>query len=54
MAEVDESARLQDAIKEQGRKSLRESFDLELYQNPIWKNVDKSKWRDIKGMSYKG
>ena len=52
--EVGEAGRLHDAIKEQAGTSLRESFDNNLYQNPVWKSVDKKKWRDQRGMSYEG
>ncbi len=54
VADVSEAARLKDAIAESGNVSLRESFNLELYENPVWKSVDKQKWRSQRGMSYEG
>ena len=37
-----------------GNSSLRESFNAEMYLNPVWKGVDKKKWKHPKGMSYSG
>ena len=44
--EVGETERMRDAIKERGSVSLRESFNRNLYNNPVWKSVDKAKWRN--------
>ena len=52
--EVREQERMQDTINEMGNVSLRESFNMDLYERPIWKHVDKQKWKDPKGMSYSG
>ena len=54
LAEVNEESRIKDAVKERQGVSLRESFNLELCQNPIWKTVDKSKWKTPRGISYEG
>ena len=54
LAEVGETARIRDAVQERGNVSLRESFNANLYENPVWKSVDKQKWRSARGMSYEG
>ena len=54
LAEVGEESRIKDAVKERQGVSLRENFNLELCQNPIWKSVDKSKWKSTRGISYEG
>ena len=55
MTEHNEQSRINDAVAERGSVSLRESFDLNLFENPVWKSVDKAKWRgDPRGMSHKG
>lgn len=33
---------------------MRENFDLKLYENPVWKVIDKKKWKSPKGFSYEG
>ena len=43
-----------DGIADRNNTSLRESFDFKLYNNPIWKSVEKRKWRTKKGISYEG
>lgn len=52
--DVDEANRIKDAVKERNNTSLRESFDMNLYENPVFKNVDKKKWMDQNDMSYEG
>lgn len=52
LAEVNEPSRIKDGIADRAGVSLRESFDLELFTNPVWKSVDKQKWRSKRGMSY--
>ena len=54
LAEVTDSSRIKDGIAERTGVSLRESFNLEIYQNPVWKSVDKKKWRTRRGISYEG
>lgn len=54
LAEVGETSRVREAIKEREGVSLRDSFNHNLYTNPVWKSVDKAKWRNPKGMSYEG
>ena len=54
LVEVTDSSRIKDAVAERGSVSLRESFDLNLCENPVWKSVDKTKWKDPRGMSYEG
>ena len=54
MAEVDDQSRIKKGVLERGSVSLRESFDMNLCENPIWKSVDKTKWKSQKGMSYEG
>lgn len=54
LTEVNEPSRIKDGIAERAGVSLRETFDLELYNNPVWKSVDKRKWRSSQGMSYEG
>ena len=54
MTENDEQSRIKDAVQERGAVSLRESFDLNLCENPVWKSVDKTKWKNPRGMSYEG
>ena len=54
LAEVGEESRIKDAVKERQGVSLRENFNLELCQNPIWKSIDKSKWKAPRGISYEG
>ena len=54
-AEVGESGRIKEAIDERGSVSLRESFNMKLYEQPVWKSVEKKKWRgDKRGLSYEG
>ncbi len=55
LAEVSEPSRIKDAIDERGSVSLRESFNMQLYEHPVWKSVEKKKWRgDKRGISYEG
>ena len=54
LAEVGETGRINEAIKEQGCLSLRDSFNMKMYSNPVWKSVDKAKWKNPRGMSYQG
>ena len=54
LAEVGETGRINEAIKEQGCVSLRDSFNMKMYVNPVWKSVDKAQWKNPRGMSYKG
>ena len=54
LTEVNEGSRAQDAVKEREGVSLRESFDLKLFENPVWKSVEKKKWRHPRGISYQG
>lgn len=54
MADVDDQARIKKGVEERASVSLRESFDQNLCENPVWKSVDKSKWRSKRGMSYEG
>ena len=54
MADVDDQARIKKGVEERASVSLRESFDQNLCENPVWKSVDKSKWRSQRGMSYEG
>ena len=54
LADVDELNRIKLAIKEQGNASLRESFNMDLYERPVYKSVEKTKWKTARGMSYEG
>ena len=54
LAEVTDQSRIKDAVAERAGVSLRESFDLNLCENPVWKSVDKTKWKNPRGMSYEG
>ena len=54
LADVGETGRISEAIKEQGCVSLRDSFNMKMYINPVWKSVDKAQWKNPRGMSYKG
>lgn len=49
--QVNEVKRVQAAVQRQGQASLAEGFDKKMYSNPIWKKVDKSKWRTTNGMN---
>ena len=42
LADIGETRRINDAIKEQGRASLADSFNMGMYANPVWKSVDKA------------
>lgn len=52
--DVGEASRIKEAIAERNSTSLAESFDMNLYQHPIYKSIDKKKWLDTKDMSYEG
>ena len=52
--ETDEGSRVQAAIAKDGNLSLKEDFNLLLFEQPVWKQVDKEKWRTAEGMSYRG
>ena len=54
LAEVNDPERIKEGIAARAGVSLRESFNLELYSNPVWKSVEKQKWRTQRGMSYEG
>ena len=54
LADVSETGRIKEAIKDQGSTSLRDSFNMGMYANPVWKSVDKAQWRSARGMSYSG
>ena len=54
LAEVNEPSRIKEGIAERQGVSLRESFNMDMYNNPIWKSVDKQKWRSQRGVSYEG
>jgi len=56
MAYVDkhDAERIARAVKAQASVSLKESFNLELFENPVFKEVEKSKWKTPNGMSYSG
>ena len=41
LAEVDDSSRIKERIAEREGVSLRESFNMSLYNHPVWKSVDK-------------
>ena len=43
--QCDDMSRVNAQIKKQGRDYLPESFDLNLYQQPVWKPISKDKWR---------
>ena len=45
LAELDEHSRIQDAVQEREGVSLRESFNLALFENPVWKQIDKGRWK---------
>ena len=45
LADIGETKRINDAIKEQGRASLADSFNMGMYANPVWKSVDKAQWK---------
>jgi hypothetical protein len=47
--QCDEMSRVNAQIKKQGRDYLPESFDLNLYQQPVWKPISKDKWRTKNG-----
>lgn len=46
----DESSRVNEQVAKTGRDYLPESFDLFMYENPVWKTVDRKKWLNKKGM----
>ena len=46
----DESSRVNQQVAKTGRDYLPESFDLFMYENPVWKTVDRKKWLNPKGM----
>lgn len=52
--EVMEHDRVQKAVKERQGVSLREDFNMNLYQRPQFKKVEREKWKDPRGMSYEG
>lgn len=52
--ETDEGARISRAVAEINGKSLCEGFDTLLYLEPIYKPIQKHKWRTPRGMSYSG
>jgi hypothetical protein len=56
MAYVDKTdeQRIERAVKAQASVSLKETFDLELFENPVFKEIEKNKWRTPNGMSYSG
>lgn len=49
-----ENTRVKEAIETQRSASLNETFNAEMYLNPKWKVVEKTKWLDPKGMTYRG
>ena len=54
LVEVNDASRINDGIAERQGVSLRESFNMDLFNHPVWKSVEKSKWRSKQGMSYEG
>ena len=41
LADVNEPVRIKNGIEDRCNVSLRESFNMELYKNPVWKSVEK-------------
>jgi len=54
LVDTDEVARVKKSVALEANASLKESFDLKMYQQPVWKKIEKSKWRTPNGMSYSG
>ena len=54
LAEVSDAARIKEGIADRQGVSLRESFNMDLYNRPQWKSVEKQKWRSKRGISYEG
>ena len=53
-ADTTDESRIKRATDKQASVSLKESFDLSLFENPVWKEVKKQKWQTPKGISYSG
>ena len=54
LTDTTDLGRIKESVAERAGVSLRESFNLDIYKNPVWKSVDKKKWRSRRGMSYEG
>ena len=44
--DTNEPKRITDAIKKQAETSLCESFDLKLCLEPVWREINKEKWKN--------
>lgn len=54
LVDTDEVTRVKNSVALDANASLKESFDLQMYKQPVWKKIEKSKWRSPKGMSHSG
>jgi hypothetical protein len=54
LVDTDEPSRIKKAVAAEGNASLRESFNLRLFEEPKWKKIEKTKWLSPNGMSYSG
>jgi hypothetical protein len=48
--QCDEQSRVKAQITKQGRDYLPESFNMDLYLDPVWKSVERNKWLTKNGM----
>jgi hypothetical protein len=54
LKDQDDFSRIKQAVQQENQGSLGESFNLQMYQQPTWKIIEKEKWKTFKGMSYSG
>lgn len=47
--QFDDTARINDGVRQHGRNCLPESFNTQLYMSPVWRDTKKSKWMSLKG-----